>query len=62
MNPDIKKITTVLAYLAQSVPGLTIQKAFCLMYFADKKHLIEYGRTVTGDNYKAYSKEDFEML
>ena len=42
-----------LLYIAERAPDLTLHKAFKLMYFADRRHLEEYGRLIFGDQYVA---------
>ncbi len=49
---NIKKIISILNYLSTKVNYLTKLKAVKLLYFADKEHLIRYGRFITGDFYK----------
>ena len=47
------KFASAAAYLAERRAGTT-QKHICkLLYFADKEHLLRYGRTITGDSYRA---------
>ena len=48
-----KKFASVVAYLAQRRPGITKKELCKLIYFADKEHLLRYGRTITGDQYYA---------
>lgn len=48
---DAAKLGQALAYLAGSVSDLTKLKAAKLLYFADKYHLVRYGRPITGDRY-----------
>jgi len=48
---NIKKITVVLARIAQSMDDLTKLKLMKVLYFIDKEHLIQYGRFVTGEHY-----------
>ena len=48
---DIKKIVSILNFLSQRVNYLTKLKAAKLLYFADKEHLIQYGRSITNDRY-----------
>ena len=48
---DIKKLTTLLAYLSEKLGPTTKLKAVKLLYFIDKAHLLEYGRFVTDDTY-----------
>ncbi len=48
---DIKKIVSILNFLSQRVNYFTKLKAAKLLYFADKEHLIQYGRSITDDRY-----------
>lgn len=48
---DIKKIVTILNYLAIKITYLTKLKAIKLLYFIDKAHLIRFGRFITNDDY-----------
>jgi uncharacterized phage-associated protein len=50
-NPE--KFASTVAYMAQRVPGLKTKQICKLLYFADKEHLLRYGRTITGDVYCA---------
>ncbi len=48
-----RKFASVVAYLAARRPGIT-KKTLCkIIYFADKEHLLRYGRPITGDRYYA---------
>lgn len=49
---NIKKITTILAYLSKKIDRLTKLKALKIIYFIDKFHLMEYGRSVLTLDYK----------
>ena len=47
-----KKAVNVMLYLARKAGGsIDFSKLVKLVYFADKKHLHEWGRTITGDKY-----------
>ena len=48
---NIRKIITILNYLAFKVPRMTKLKIVKLLYFADKEHIIRYGRYLTEDRY-----------
>jgi uncharacterized phage-associated protein len=48
-----EKLASAVAYLAERKPGLTKKQICKLLYFADKEHLLRYGRTITGDKYNA---------
>jgi len=55
---DTRKIIQALAYVASKQQGAAIDnlKAFKLLWLADRYHLRQYGRTVTGDTYFAMPK------
>ncbi len=55
MAKDTKKIIQALAYLADHQPEKVIDnmKAFKLLWLADRYHLRQTGRTITGDAYYA---------
>jgi uncharacterized phage-associated protein len=48
---DPRKLGQALALLAEGVSDLTKLKAAKLLYFADKSHLLHYGRPIVGDRY-----------
>jgi uncharacterized phage-associated protein len=48
-----RKFAVVVAYLAQRRPGITKKELCKIIYFADKEHLLRYGRPITGDRYYA---------
>jgi uncharacterized phage-associated protein len=50
-NFEPKKLGSSLAVFAKTVNDLTKLKAAKLLYFADKMHLLQYGRPITGDKY-----------
>lgn len=58
MARDTKKIIQALAFLASRLEGKTLSsiKAFKLLWIADRCHLRENGRTITGDSYYALPK------
>lgn len=47
--PD--KFANAVAYLALKCPGTTKMKICKLLFYADKRHLVKYGRPITGDQY-----------
>lgn len=50
---DPEKFASTVVYVAKGVPGAT-KKVICkLIFFADQRHLLAYGRTITGDVYHA---------
>ena len=48
-NPS--KFANAVAYLAQACPGSTKMTICKQLYFADKEHLVRYGRPIVGDEY-----------
>jgi uncharacterized phage-associated protein len=48
-----EKMASAIAYIAAKVPGVTKKQICKLLYFADRDHLLKYGRTITGDDYHA---------
>jgi uncharacterized phage-associated protein len=48
-----KTVAAALYIVSKNLPELTMAKLFKLLYFADKDHLVRYGRTITGDRYVA---------
>jgi len=49
-NPDYKKITQILNYIAEKQGGkVDYMKALKLLYLADRLHLRKYGRLITDD-------------
>ena len=54
-NQEIK-IVQAIAYLAEKVNNLTDVKAYKLLWLADRQHLGEYGRTISGDVYYAMER------
>jgi hypothetical protein len=42
-----EKMASAIAYMVQRHPGLTKKQISKLLYFADKEHLLRYGRTIT---------------
>lgn len=49
-----KTINAVL-YIVTKLKRSDFHKIFKLLYFSDREHLMEYGRTITGDKYIAMS-------
>lgn len=58
MIRNTKKIIQALAYLATHTEGNTLSsiKAYKLLWLADRSHLRQNGRTITGDRYYALPK------
>jgi uncharacterized phage-associated protein len=50
-NVDTEKVFNAVAYFAGNCEGSTKMKICKLLYFADKEHLLQYGRPITGDTY-----------
>lgn len=49
---DAEKLVQALAFFAsRGVNDLDTLKAVKLLYFADREHLLKYGRTIIGDDY-----------
>ena len=46
-----EKFVAAVGYLAQACPGMTKLKLCKVLYFADKEHLVRFGRPITGDQY-----------
>jgi uncharacterized phage-associated protein len=46
-----EKFANAVAYLAQECPQSTKMTICKHLYFADKQHLVRYGRPITGDHY-----------
>ena len=53
------KAVSVLLYLAHKEGNINLFILMNMLYFADKEHFQKWGRTITGDEYKA---EDFGPL
>lgn len=58
MTRNTKKIIQSLAFLASHTGGESLSsiKAYKLLWLADRCHLRQYGRTITGDRYFALPK------
>lgn len=50
---DADKFMQAAVYLTEQCPAMTKMKLFKLLFFADKKHLCEYGRPIVGGRYVA---------
>ena len=48
-----KKALEVILWFAEREPGIDVHRVLKLLFFADKKHLNEFGRPIVGDNYCA---------
>jgi uncharacterized phage-associated protein len=53
-NFNFPRSLALITYIAsKNVPDLTTYKILKLTFLADKFHLVQYGRTITGDKYSA---------
>jgi uncharacterized phage-associated protein len=50
---DKNKSISVVLFILKSLGKIDIHKLFKIIYFADQKHLVKYGRPITGDCYIA---------
>lgn len=50
---NLQKSLQVVLYIANRLTRKDFHKIFKIMYFSDRDHLSEYGRTITGDTYVA---------
>ena len=48
---DFDKTVQSAMYVAEKLDVKDFHRIFKILYFADREHLIKYGRTVTGDTY-----------
>jgi uncharacterized phage-associated protein len=48
----MKKLITVINFIANKIPNICKLKLMKVLYFADKEHLLRYGDFITDDNYK----------
>ena len=46
---DKDKAKAALLYICANVPGIDKHKLYKILYFAEQKHLVNYGRPITGD-------------
>lgn len=52
-NFDEKKAINSILFISNKLKRKDFHKIFKILYFADRNHLSEYGRTITGDTYIA---------
>ena len=52
-NIDMDKTIEASLYILGKVPSCDMHKLFKILYFAESRHLAEYGRPITGDEYIA---------
>ena len=50
---DWEKAIDAIEFLAEQKPGLTQYYIGKLLFFADREHILDYGRPITGDRYVA---------
>lgn len=50
---DPEKAVAAMLYVASHIPGVRFHKLLKVIYFAELKHLANYGRPITGDRYVA---------
>jgi uncharacterized phage-associated protein len=48
---NVVKFVNAVAYLAQACPNSTKMTVCKQLYYADKEHLVKYGRPIIGDHY-----------
>jgi uncharacterized phage-associated protein len=53
LSLDRHKAVEAIDYVAREWPGVTQYYLCKIMYFADKEHCLDWGRTITGDRYVA---------
>lgn len=52
-NFDCEKAIDAIEYIAQLRPGVTQYYIGKILFFADREHILDYGRPITGDRYVA---------
>lgn len=52
-KPDIDRIKAAILYVLSEVGETDYHKLFKILYFADQKHLVRFGRSITGEQYDA---------
>jgi uncharacterized phage-associated protein len=50
---DKEKSVSVLLYITQNLATADFLRVFKVLYFAEQKHLVRFGRPIVGDNYLA---------
>jgi uncharacterized phage-associated protein len=55
MKFDENKTINAVLYIVTKLKRSDFHKIFKILYFSDREHLMEYGRTITGDRYIAMS-------
>ncbi len=66
-RPDIDRIKAAILYVLNKVGETDYHKLFKILYFADQKHLVRFGREITGDQYVAMDRgpvpsETYDLL
>lgn len=56
IKPDNDKALNAALYVASHFEKVGFHKIFKILYFADQKHIANYGRTITEDKYIAMQK------
>ena len=51
--PDTAKVLEVILWLTTESPGMDVYHVVKCAYYADKRHLNQYGRPIAGDQYEA---------
>lgn len=52
-KPDIDRIKAATLFVLNKIGEADYHKLFKILYFADQKHLVRFGRSITGDQYEA---------
>lgn len=52
-KPDIDRIKAATLFVLNEIGEADYHKLFKILYFADQKHLVRFGRSITGDQYEA---------
>ena len=50
---DKEKCVSVLSYIIENLDSSDFLRVFKVLYFAEQKHLVKFGRPIVGDNYIA---------
>lgn len=50
---DAEKAVEAIIYIVNKVPDATLHSISKILYFADQKHIVDYGRFITSDTYVA---------
>lgn len=52
-TPNAAKALEAILWITSKCPGFDVYHVVKSAFFADKKHIVEYGRPIVGDNYDA---------